>query len=265
MSNEMTQQERRLWLIDALLAEDPRYDQVEVPQDVQGQKQLLRSLMNLRPPKPLNREFLVVQDAYLAREAQERGIVQADGLQEVEPQICLWQGDICRLAADGIVNAANDRLLGCFHPCHGCIDNAIHSAAGLELRQACADLMAAQGHPEPCGQAKLTPAFNLPSRFVLHTVGPIVRGPLARTHKAQLASCYESCLALAEKHSLKGLAFCCISCGEYGFPADEAALIATTAVRDYLRTTSSSLKVIFNVFTNQGLALYQAQLGQLHP
>lgn len=126
MNNEMTQQERRLWLIDALLAEDPRYDQ----------------------------------------------------------------------------------LLGCFHPCHGCIDNAIHSAAGLELRQACAELMVAQGHPEPCGQAQLTPAFNLPSRFVLHTVGPIVRGPLTRTHKAQLASCYESCLTLAEKHSLKSLAFC---------------------------------------------------------
>lgn len=165
MNNEMTQQERRLWLIDALLAEDSRYNQ----------------------------------------------------------------------------------LLGCFHPCHGCIDNAIHSAAGLELRQACADLMAAQGHPEPCGQAKLTPAFNLPSRFVLHTVGPIVRGLLTSTHKAQLASCYESCLTLAEscltpaeKHSLKSLAFCCISCGEYGFPADEAALIAYAIVRDYLRTTSRS-------------------------
>lgn len=263
--NAMTQQERRLWLIDALLAEDPRYRQIAVPQDPQEQKRLLRSLMNLRLPAPLTAEFLAVQDAYLAQETQARGVVQVDELCEVEPQIYLWQGDICRLAADGIVNAANNQLLGCFHPCHGCIDNAIHSAAGLELRQACADLMAAQGHPESTGQAKITPAFNLPSRYVLHTVGPIVQGPLTPKHKAQLASCYESCLSLAEKHSLKSLAFCCISCGEYGFPAKEAAAIATETVRTYLRTASSPLKVIFNVFTNQDLALYQERLGQLHP
>ena len=182
------------------------------------------------------------------------------------PQIPGWfsgRGDITRLKADAIVNAANSALLGCFVPCHGCIDNAIHSAAGLQLRDECNQLMLAQGRPEPNGRAKLTRGYNLPARYVLHTVGPIVRGRVTQQDRADLASCYRACLELTAEHSLRSVAFCCISTGEFHFPNQEAAEIAVTTVRTFLdRHTTSIEKVIFNVFKDLDKKIY---CDILHP
>ena len=177
------------------------------------------------------------------------------------PQLALWQGDITRLRADAIVNAANAALLGCFHPCHGCIDNAIHSAAGLQLRDECARIMDAQGRPEPAGRAKLTPGFNLPARYVLHTVGPIVAGDVTRRDRAELAACYRACLELAAEHGLSSVAFCCVSTGEFRFPNQEAAEIAVGTVTDFLSAPSSLQKVIFNVFKDTDRHIYRRLLG----
>ena len=230
----------------------------------EGARRLLRALMNLRPPLPLDPDFLRLQDALLSAEREERGVVDAAALPEApgHPGIALWQGDITRLRADAVVNAANSTLLGCFHPCHGCIDNAIHSAAGLQLRDACARLMEAQGHPEPTGTAKLTGGCNLPARHVLHTVGPIISGPLTNADRAALASCYTACLSLAAEHGLHSVAFCCISTGEFRFPRGEAAGIAVDTVTRFLSRPTSIRKVIFNVFQDADAALYRALLGE---
>ena len=230
----------------------------------EGARRLLRALMNIRPPLPLDPDFLRLQDALLSAEREERGVVDAATLPEApgRPGIALWQGDITRLRADAVVNAANSTLLGCFHPCHGCIDNAIHSAAGLQLRDACARLMEAQGHSEPAGGAKLTGGCNLPARHVLHTVGPIISGPLTNADRAALASCYTACLSLAAEHGLHSVAFCCISTGEFRFPRGEAAGIAVDTVTRFLTRPTSIRKVIFNVFQDADAALYRALLGE---
>ena len=248
-----------------LLDEMPAYraQAGSFPRDEASQRRLLRSLMNVRPPMPLDPDFLRVQDALLSREREEKGVVRAADLpgSAADPRLAIWQGDITRLDADAIVNAANSALLGCFHPCHGCIDNAIHSAAGLQLRDACDKLMQAQGGPEPTGSAKLTPAYNLPARYVLHTVGPIVHGALTGRDRAELASCYRACLALAAEHGLASVAFCCISTGEFHFPNREAAEIAVQTVSDFLGRDTSIQKVIFNVFKDIDAALYRDLLG----
>ena len=230
----------------------------------EGARRLLRALMNIRPPLPLDPDFLRLQDALLSAEREERGVVDAAALPEApgRPGIAPWQGDITRLRADAVVNAANSTLLDCFHPCHGCIDNAIHSAAGLQLRDACARLMEVQGHPEPTGTAKLTGGCNLPARHVLHTVGPIITGPLTGADRAALASCYTACLSLAAEHGLHSVAFCCISTGEFRFPRGEAAGIAVDTVTRFLSRPTSIRKVIFNVFQDADAALYRALLGE---
>ena len=231
--------------------------------DAFSQRRLLRSLMNVRPPMPLAPKFLEVQDALLSAEREEKGVVNGDALPPTagDPRLVLWQGDITRLRADAIVNAANSALLGCFHPCHGCIDNAIHSAAGLQLRDACNRLMEQQGHPEPTGQAKLTAGYNLPARYVLHTVGPIVQGRVSRHDRELLASCYRSCLELAAEHDLQSVAFCCISTGEFHFPNREAAQIAVDTVKECLRQKTSIRRVIFNVFKDLDAEIYRGLLG----
>ena len=247
-----------------LLDEMPQYRaRAEAfPKDDAAQRRLLRSLMNVRPPLPLPAEFLKVQDALLSAEAAEKGVVDGASLPAAaDPRLALWQGDITRLRADAIVNAANSQLLGCFVPCHGCIDNAIHSAAGLQLRDACSRLMQAQGHPEPNGRAKLTEGYNLPARYVLHTVGPVIRGPVTRRDRADLAACYRSCLELAAEHGLRSVAFCCISTGEFHFPNREAAEIAVHTVRAFLDRTATTIeRVIFNVFQDVDLAIYRRLL-----
>lgn len=257
----MTQTERRLFLIKELLREQPRYRDMDIPVNIQDQKNLLRSLLNVRIPQPVSKEFLKVQDEYLQMETAKKGITDLTDLTPVQEDIYIWQGDITTLRCDAIVNAANSQMLGCFCPCHGCIDNAIHTFSGVQLRMACADLMKKQGHEEPTGEAKITHAYNLPCKCVLHTVGPIIRGKPTRRDEELLASCYRSCLELAEKTNVKSIAFCCISIGEFRFPNKRAAEIAVKTVKEYKRNTSSKMKVIFNVFKENDWHIYRELLG----
>lgn len=248
-----------------LLDEMPEYGAFSktFPLDTASQRLLLRSLMNLRPPMPLKEAFLAIQDELLSAEREEKGVVEGAALPTFAayPQIALWQGDITRLKADAIVNAANSALLGCFVPCHRCIDNAIHSAAGLQLREECRRIIGQQGHPEPTGQARLTKGYNLPARYVLHTVGPIVQRAVTQKEREELAACYRSCLKLAEKHHLQSIAFCCISTGEFHFPNREAAEIAIKTAAGLLRHSTSVSKVIFNVFKDRDADIYRELLG----
>lgn len=253
------QSEKRLYLIRALLRE--RREDLSVPQEEQAQKRLLRALFNVRPPIPADEEFLRVQDAYLKEETRQKGVTDLADLAPIRPDIYLWQGDITTLKCDAIVNAANNKMLGCFCPNHGCIDNAIHTFAGVELRLACAELMAKQGHDEPTGQAKITPAFNLPCRYVIHTVGPIVGGRLTERDCELLRSCYRSCLAAADEKRLESIAFCCISTGEFHFPNERAAEIAIRTVGEYKAETESKIKVIFDVWKNEDHEIYDRLLG----
>ena len=254
----MKQTERRVYLIEYLLAE--RGERIEIPNDAYNQKRLLRSLFNIRMPKETSEDFLQIQDVYLQEENRRKGITDIADLQPVQDDIYLWQGDITTLRCDAIVNAANSQMLGCFRPCHGCIDNAIHTFAGVQLRRNCNEIMQKQGHNEPTGQAKITPAYNLPCKYVLHTVGPIVSGRLTEEHCELLKSCYLSCLKLAEKNSCKSIAFCCISTGVFGFPQREAAQIAADTVKEYKEENHSDIKVIFNVFKDSDLAIYREVL-----
>lgn len=256
----MTQTERRKYLIAALLKEQPQYAELEIPSNEQEQKALLRSLFNIRMPLPVTDKFLTIQDAYLQEETRKKGVTALSALKHVQKGIYLWRGDITTLQCDGIVNAANSQMLGCFCPNHGCIDNAIHTFAGVQLRLACARLMKQQGHEEETGRAKITPAYNLPCRYVLHTVGPIIYGTLAKKDKKLLASCYRSCLELAEQKGLKSIAFCCISTGEFHFPNDKAAQIAIETVKEYKEQMHSEIEVIFNVFKELDYNIYRELL-----
>ncbi len=244
------------WLNSKLIAEMPEVKIPPVPNDLISQRKLLRALMNIRPPMPLDAAFLKVQDEILSAEVKERGVVKLADIPDIEKNIKLWQGDITRLEVDAIVNAANSALLGCFVPLHNCIDNAIHSAAGLELRDACNKISTGN---EPTGHAKITPAFNLPSKFVIHTVGPIIYSdkPTAAEENL-LADCYKSCLELAAQNNLKSIAFCCISTGEFHFPNRRAAEIAVATVKKFL--TLNDLVVVFNVFKNLDAEIYRELL-----
>ena len=257
----MTQDERRLYLIRSLL--DERGGAQDVPTDEREQRELLRALFNVREAAPVGEDFLRVQDEYLAEETRQRGVVQVSTLVPLRTTpsgvaLCLWQGDITRLDCDAIVNAANSSLEGCFIPRHRCIDNCIHTAAGVQLRATCAALIRRQGREEPTGGAKITPAFNLPCRYVLHTVGPIIGGQPTRAQCDQLASCYRSCMALAAEYSLTSVAFCCISTGVFHFPNDQAAQIAVDTVAS--QPSSSVKQVVFNVFKDEDKRIYERLL-----
>lgn len=258
----MTHSEKRLYLIKELLSELPQYRNMEIPDDTEEQKRLLRSLLNIRSPRPIGKEFLKVQDEYLSAEVEEKGITDSDALLAfpINHKLILWRGDITTLKADAIVNAANSALRGCFVPCHSCVDNIIHSVSGIQLRLACDELMTEQGYDEPTGKAKITPAFNLPCRYVLHTVGPIVHGQLTEQHCRQLADCYRSCLELATSKEIKSIAFCCISTGEFHFPQKKAAEIAVQTVSEFLQTDTQIEKVIFNVFKQKDFDIYKSIL-----
>ena len=256
-------------LIRYLIEENPEYSAIEIPETEQGKRDLFRALRNVREPKPVSEEFLRLQDEELQAQLQERGVVKLDDIVGVcrgekffaptGKQLSLWQGDITRLRVDAIVNAANAQMLGCFHPLHKCIDNAIHSAAGVQLREECHRLMLQQGHPEPTGQAKITKAYNLPCKYVIHTVGPIVPTGIPTTfQQEQLASCYRSIMQLADENRLESIAFCCISTGEFRFPNQLAAEIAVRTVKDYLteHPDCSVRPVVFNVFKNLDKDIY---------
>ena len=257
----MTQSERRLYLITELKKENPQYAELPVPSDTAEQKHLLRALFNVRMPKAASDEFLKIQDEYLREETRLKGVTDISAFTPIQPDIYLWQGDITTLKCDAIVNAANSQMLGCFCPNHGCIDNAIHTYAGVQLRLACAELMKKQGHEEQTGHAKITPAHNLPCRFVIHTVGPIVYGRLTDKDCELLRSCYRSCLKVADENGLKSIAFCCISTGEFHFPNEKAAEIAIDSVKKYKAETQSEIKVIFNVFKDTDYKIYRELLG----
>lgn len=257
----MTQRDRRIFLINELLQERPQYAKMKIPAQEQQQKNLLRALFNIRMPIPAGRAFLEIQDAYLRQETARKGITDLTDLKPVQPGVYLWQGDITTLKCDAIVNAANRQMLGCFYPCHGCIDNAIHTYAGVQLRAACAKIIQKQGHEEQPGRAKITDGFNLPCNYVLHTVGPVVRGRPTRNDRQLLAGCYRSCLELAAQNAIKSIAFCCISTGEFHFPNDQAAQIAVQTVKAYKKQTHREIEVIFNVFKTDDYNIYRNLLA----
>lgn len=256
----MKQEERRKFLIEELLRERPSYRCQEIPADADRQKVLLRSLMNVRHPGAVGQRFLEVQDAYLQEELTVKTITRISELSPVREGIYLWRGDITTLECGAIVNAANSGMTGCYQPCHNCIDNCIHTYAGVQLRLKCAEIMDRQGFEEPTGQAKITPAYNLPCNYVIHTVGPIVQGKLTRQHCELLESCYRSCLTLADENQVSSIAFCCISTGVFMFPNDKAAEIAVRTVQEYKAETGSKIEVIFNVFKEQDERIYSKLL-----
>ena len=257
----MNQSERRHYLIQYLLKEHPEYQDMNIPAGKQEQKLLLRGLMNVRMPQNANAEFLTVQDAYLKEETERKTITRLLDLKPVQEGIYLWQGDITALECDAIVNAANSGMTGCYVPNHRCIDNCIHTFAGVQLRLECARIMLEQGYEEPTGQAKITKAYNLPCNYILHTVGPIIQGKLTKRDEELLASCYRSCLELAEINRIRSIAFCCISTGEFHFPNQKAAEIAIKTVKTFIDYSDIVKKVIFNVFDDENLNIYQDLLS----
>ena len=265
----MTQEQRRIILIKMLIAEDSQYSHIEIPKNIDEQKVLLRSLMNVRPTDTAPEGFLQIQDEYLRQAISEKGITDCRDIPAVSDKgwlknVSLWKGDITLLKCDAIANACNSGMLGCFQPMHLCIDNAIHTFAGIQLRIEMGRIMRAQGHEEPTGQAKITHGYNLPARHILHTVGPIVNGIPSEHDHAMLRSCYMSCLSLAALHNLESVAFCCISTGVFGFPKKPAAETAVKAVMDYMNENreTSIKQVIFNVFSEQDEHIYREILHE---
>ena len=256
----MNQNERRIFLIQELLKENKRYEDMEIPQDFEEQRALLRALMNVRIAKNVDDEFIKVQDEYLKEEIKRKGIVDIDDLKPIKDGIYLWQGDITTLRCDVIVNAANSGMTGCYVPNHRCIDNCIHSFAGVQLRLECDEIMTKQGYSEPTGQAKITNSYNLTCKYIIHTVGPIINGKLTSEDCDLLESCYKSCLELAVKNNLDSIAFCCISTGEFHFPNDKAAQIAVKTVEEFMKKETSLKKVIFNVFKDMDKEIYRKLL-----
>ena len=253
----MEQTERRTRLIKYLLEE--RNESIGIPSDEGSQKRLLRALLNVRPPMPVSAEFLSLQDEYLTERKNERGVTDVKNLAYTDG-ISLLKGDITTLNADAIVNAANSAMLGCFHPLHNCIDNAIHTFAGVQVRLDCNDIM--NGREAENGEVVVTKAYNLPSRFIFHTVGPVVCGRVTKENEADLAKCYRNCLSKADEMKLHSIAFCCISTGVFGYPKEEAAQFAVKVVQQYKKQTASSLKIIFDVFTENDYELYRRILGK---
>jgi O-acetyl-ADP-ribose deacetylase (regulator of RNase III) len=248
-------------LLDFFLEEDPQYSNVIIPSELAEKRRLMRSLMNIRPAREASKDILKAQDAELQKQLREKGIVRPDQahVSSIDNRLKLWQGDITRLKVDAIVNAANSQMLGCFVPLHRCIDNAIHSAAGIQMRLECNELMKKQGYPEPAGSAKITRGHNLPAKFVIHTVGPIIDNMnVKQEDEHQLASCYQSCLKLADENKLRSIAFCCISTGEYRFPNQLAAEIAIRSVTEYFDINPATAidSIVFNVFRDIDYSIY---------
>lgn len=254
----MTQDERRICLIEYLLKEESGLRMRKIPKDKNGQENMLRALMNVRPPRPVGKDLLKIQDEYLLERNRERGITDVADLEPVssDPRLYIWQGDITTLKCDAVVNACNSQMLGCFSPLHACIDNFIHTYAGIELRLKMYEIMTKQGHEEETGKAKITSAYNLPSKYILHTVGPIIQWAVTKEDENLLADCYRECLKLAVANGVQSIAFCCLSTGVFRFPQQRAAEIATDTVKQFLEKDSRIQKVIFNVFQDKDLEIY---------
>lgn len=257
----MNQSERRQFLIRELLKENSEYCNIRIPNQTTAQCQLLRGLMNVRLPKSISQDFLRVQDEYLQKEIAKKEIVDAGSLAEIRKGISIWQGDITSLKCDAIVNAANSGMTGCYVPNHRCIDNCIHSYAGIQLRLECAEMMEKQGYEEPTGHAKITKGYNLPCKNVIHTVGPIIYDRVRPEDERLLTDCYRFCLELAAENGLESIAFCCISTGEFHFPNERAAEIAVQMVEEFMQKESSIKRVVFNVFKDKDKRIYEELLG----
>lgn len=256
----MNQAERRRFLIDAFITERPELRGAEIPSGKNEQRRLLRALLNTRQPGLPSDEVLDIQDAYLQERIAENGITPLGDLAPVRPHLYLWQGDITTLACDAIVNAANSGMTGCWAANHICIDNCIHTFAGVQLRWECAQIMDRQGHPESTGQAKITAGYNLPAKHVIHTVGPIANGHVTAEDERLLASSYKSCYELAKKSGQRSIAYCCISTGVFGFPQEAATRIAVATVAELQAADPEPLDVVFNVFLDSDLAIYRQLL-----
>lgn len=258
----MNQNERRKYLIEYLLKENIELCNQKIPSHKQEQEKLLRSLMNIRLPSPINDEFLKIQDEYLKERNIERGITDIIDLKPVESdsRLYIWQGDITTLKCDAIVNACNSQMLGCFSPMHSCIDNFIHTYAGIELRLKMYDIMTKQGHEEETGKAKITSGYNLPAKYIIHTVGPIINWKVTKEDEELLASCYKESLKLAADTNIESIAFCCLSTGVFRFPQQRAAEIAIDTVKNFIKKENRIKKIIFNVFKDEDLKIYNQLL-----
>ena len=265
---KMTKSEQLDFLISLLASsclcretENPLFATKFPAQSIDDKWRLFRSLVNVREPAPIAEDFLTVQNNLLQSIISENGVTDVDTLKPLQENIYLWRGDITTLKVGAIVNAANSGMLGCFMPCHLCIDNAIHTFAGVQLRLECTEIMQKQGHAEKTGKAKITSAYNLPCDFILHTVGPIIYNNVSEKDKQLLSDCYVSCLSLAEENKIKSVAFCCISTGEFHFPNEEAANIAVNTVSAFLKNSKYIKKIVFNVFKEQDENIYRRLLG----
>jgi O-acetyl-ADP-ribose deacetylase (regulator of RNase III) len=248
------------FLIKYLLDERNDLGNIAIPDSTEDKFRLYRSLVNIRPAWQTDENFLHTEDEYLTSLTECKGITDIADLQPIEDGIYLWQGDITTLKCGAVVNAGNSGMTGCWQPCHNCIDNCIHTFAGVRLRYECDRIMQKQGHAEPTGKAKITSAYNLPCDYVIHTVGPIVQGTLTDEHRKLLQSSYKSCLDIAIQNNIDSIAFCCISTGVFGFPQDKAAEIAVHTVREYRKM--HDIQVIFNVFKEDDYEIYNRLLGQ---
>ncbi|MEE3403866.1 MAG: protein-ADP-ribose hydrolase [Acutalibacteraceae bacterium] len=265
MREKLTQEQRLDYLVEEFKTDSVEYKNLQTPEDTDGKRRVLRSLMNIRMPKKLSDEVLSVQDDYLAERAKEKGIVQLSDIPVIRDSLSIWQGDITRLAVDAIVNAANSQMLGCFVPMHTCIDNCIHTFAGVQLRAECSRQMNqlrrryGRDYEQPTAVPMLTDAYNLPAKKVIHIVGPIVQGRLTSGLEKDLADCYQNTLDMCLAHGLKSVAFCCISTGVFHFPNQRAAEIAVTTVGSWLARHPDKIKrVIFNVYKDQDKEYYEA-------
>ena len=277
MEQQATQETRLRQLVELFKADSGSYRHLDTPRDAEGQRRLLRSLMNIRMPGPLDEAALCLQDEYLRARAREKGVVTlgdiptvAEAYQSKTPhadRLSLWQGDITRLAVDAIVNAANEEMLGCFVPMHSCIDNCIHTFAGVQLRNECARQMArlraehGPGYTQPTAVPLLTEGFNLPARNVIHIVGPIVEGRLTKALEKDLEACYTNTLDLCAERGLRSVAFCCVSTGVFRFPNRRAAQIAVDATQSWLARHEGRMdRIIFNVFKDEDKHHYETLL-----
>ena len=265
----MTQEQRLEYLVEAFKADSEQYKNLETPKDREEQRQLLRSLMNVRMPGEMPAEVIRVQDEYLKERAAEKGIVSVNDIPVIKDSLSLWQGDITRLSVDAIVNAANSQMLGCFVPGHNCIDNCIHTYAGIQLRLDCERRMQmlrrrfGRDYEQPTAVPMLTDAYNLPSKKVIHIVGPIAQGRIDAALEQDLADCYTNTLDMCVENGLRSVAFCCISTGVFGFPKERAAEIAVKTVTDWLAAHEGQMdRVIFNVFGDRDRVIYETILSK---
>lgn len=264
MSEKITQEQRLDYLVEEFKADSDKYRELQVPGDTEGKRRILRSLMNIRMPKRLSDDVLAVQNEYLTGRAEEKGVVRLSDIPVIKDGLSIWQGDITRLAMDAIVNAANSRMLGCFIPMHTCIDNCIHTFAGVQLRAECNRQMNqlrerfGRDYEQPTAVPMLTDAYNLPAKKVIHIVGPIVQGGLTPALEKDLADCYRNTLDMCKDNELKSVAFCCISTGEFHFPKKRAAEIAVHTVEKWMSDHPGVMeRVIFNVFKDEDKEHYE--------